>query len=143
MRGEREKGVKSELEETKRQNGWPTALNGKSCPSPLLVNHKGVTNDFLPSETLLNRLPVTCPLPTSLPFRVPPVPKQKLQGGNENKQGGWLQSLQLALYHCETFKHLHVNLESPIKSSAISRAYLPMLALKLWLCVCKPNVMYE
>lgn len=34
---------KSELEETKRHNGWTTALISKSSLLPLLVTHKGVS----------------------------------------------------------------------------------------------------
>lgn len=62
----------SELDETERRNGWLPALIGKSSLSPLLVNHKGVRNDFFPSKTLLHHLLLTYPPHNSLRFSIPP-----------------------------------------------------------------------
>lgn len=93
---EKRKGIKwkSELEETKGQNGWLAALIGKFSLSPLLVNHKGVRNDFFPSKTLLYHL-LTYRLHNSLTF------SRNFKVKTRNIVGRLLQLLQLVLYHFE------------------------------------------
>ncbi len=91
--------MESELEETKRRSEWLTALISKSTLSPLLLNHKGVRNDFFPSKTLLHHLLHTSPLPST------PSPSTLLQSQSTvrlklepNQSGGRSsQSLQLLL----------------------------------------------
>lgn len=97
------KGVKTE-EETKRLNGWLAALISKFSLSPLLVSHKGVTNDFSPSKALPYHL-LTYPLHTSL----------TLKTKTKTLVGRLLQSLQLVLYHFEVLDCWHVYLEAAIK----------------------------